>query len=190
MLKPRILILAGTQDAGSPVSRLAGAALREIAFLDAEAVMVSLADYTLPLREPGLAQPAPPSLRQLRGLIGSAEAVLVVTGAALASVPAAIQNLFEWLAAEDAGLFHAGTGRIFAIAAIAGTEAEAAAAGEHLRSILTAGLGASLVGERFALSASEAFDERDRISEPRRALALQQLIGHLLRSAPAAAPNA
>lgn len=177
MHQARILLLAGSNSAGSASSRLAGAFSRELAFLDAAPTHISLADYPLPLHDPDMPAEAPPlNAVRLRGLFKTHHAAFIVTPEVNGSIPALLKNALDWLADGTENRNRPASGRIFAIGGVSLDGTGARIALDHLRSVLAEGFAATILGRGLALAhADTAFDDKGRLEDPRQAAALQAL---------------
>ncbi len=190
MAPPRILVLAGSTSPASPASRLAAALVRELVFLDAEATLIALADYPLPLFDAdadGAASPG--AVQKLRGLVASHGAVFLATPSLAGGMPAVMRNVLEWLRPPGARARGA-PAPLFALAAVAEDDASALAALGDLERTVARGFGATLVGGGLAIGrAGLAFDARGRLDDPHLAAALQALARELVHASRRLAPD-
>lgn len=177
---PRILVIAGSTLADSPTGRLAGALVRELAFLDAEPTLISLADYVLPLFDPEQAAAPPVAVIRLRELLRSHHGTFLVASAHAGGLPALVRNLIEWLAIDPPS-----TGNAPAVALATAAEDDWGAGGAlaELQAAVTRNLGAGIVGGLPVGRAALAFDARGRIDDPRLAARLQRLVRDLVDAA-------
>ncbi len=190
MAPPRILLLAGSTAPASPASRLAAAFARELAFLDAEATLIALADYPLPLFDadgPDASGGGP--VQKLRGLMAGHDAVFLVTPSLAGGMPALMRNLLEWLRLPG-GRARSAIAPLFGLAAVADDETSAAAALGDLERTVARGFGATIVGGGLAVGrASLAFDVRGRLDDPHLAAALQALARELAHASRRLTPD-
>lgn len=97
MIAPRILVLSGSDRAGSFNKKLAWAAMKTLAQLEAEVTMIALADYPLPLlgqdadRNRGMSDNA----AKLAGMIAAHDALFLATPEYNASIPPLLKNAID-----------------------------------------------------------------------------------------------
>ena len=189
-MAPRILLLAGSTAPSSPASRLAAAFARELVFLDAEATLIALADYKLPLYDADDADsPGAGAVQKLRGLIAGHDAVFLVTPSLAGGMPALLRNLIEWLR-PPGGRARTAAAPLFALAAVADDETSASAALGDLERAVARGFGATIIGGGLAVGrAGLAFDIRGRLDDPHLAAALQALARELVHASRRLAPD-
>jgi len=95
---PKVLVLSGSDRAGSRNKKLAQAAMKTLAQMEAEVTMIALADFPLPLlgqdgdRERGL----PDNAVKLAGMIAAHDALFVASPEYNASIPPALKNALDW----------------------------------------------------------------------------------------------
>lgn len=186
MAPPRILIIAGSTVADASVCRLAAAFQRDIAFLDAEATLIALEDYPLPLYGMRRDDTVPETAERLRRLARTHAALFVASPSLLGGVPAILRNLLEWLSEP---LEPRRAAPLFALAATADEETGAGATLADLERIIGRGFGATLIGGGLALGrAALSFDAKGRLDEPA-AAALQALARETVLAAARLAPD-
>lgn len=168
----KILVIPGSLRTGSFNARLAALAAKELALLDVQVSLISLADYPLPIYDGDLeAKSGPPDAAyDLKRMIASHHGVLIVTPEYNSSVPPLLKNAIDWATRardRNEALGQAFRDRAFAIAAASGGKFGGLRALMALRQILALGCGATVVPKQMALSfADQAFDEMDRLKEP------------------------
>ncbi|MCX5477811.1 NAD(P)H-dependent oxidoreductase [Kaistia geumhonensis] len=174
MAPPRILLLAGSTAPASPASRLAAAFAREIVFLDAEATLLSLADYSMPLRDADGTASVPDAAAKLGGMLRAHSAVFIATPSLFGGMPALLCNALEWLAAVHGRPKNGAP--LFALAAASDDETGALSALGDLERFVARGFSATLVGGGLAIGrAGLAFDAKGRLDDPQLSARLQAL---------------
>ena len=187
MAPPRILLFAGSTTPAAPASRLAAAFQRELVFLDAEATLIALADYPLPLHDASMSSPLPETAEKLRRLARGHAALFIASPTVLGGVPALLRNVIEWLRADSAATRAA---PLVALSATADDEASAGATLSDLERIMGRGFGATLIGGGLALGrAALSFDAKGRLDDPAAAAALQALARETVLAAARLAPE-
>lgn len=184
MPQARILVFAGSTTPASAASRLAAAFARELAFLDADVTLISLADYSLPLHDPDAPRASLPiGVSKLRSLVKGHHAAFVATPQVNGSVPALLKNAVDWLDEEELP-FRPLSGRIFALGSVSIDGSGGTLALAHLRAMLSDGLGATIVGRGLSVGdAEEIFDDKGRLDDPRLTTAMQALARELVFAA-------
>ena len=185
----RILVVPGSTRAGSHNTRLAAVAMKEFALAGVDVSRISLADFALPIYDADLEAQSgvPKAALDLKRLIGTHQGVLIVSPEYNASVPALLKNAIDWVSRvrerneAPLAVFH---DRAFAIAAASETKFGGTRALIALRQILTLGCGANVIPRQLALSAADhAFDDDDRLKDPRDAEALRAMVRQLIDAA-------
>jgi chromate reductase, NAD(P)H dehydrogenase (quinone) len=182
----RILVIPGSTRVGSFNTRLAAAAARECALAGADVTRIALSDYPLPLYDADLEAQSgvPRPALDLKRQIGAHHGVLMVTPEYNASVPPLLANAIDWVSrVRDRGAppLQVFQDRAFGIAAASDGQFGGLRALIALRQILTLGCGAAVVARQLAVSAaSHAFDDDDRLKEPRDAEGLRALVRQLI----------
>jgi chromate reductase, NAD(P)H dehydrogenase (quinone) len=185
----RILVIPGSARVGSLNTRLAAAAALECALAGADVTRIALSDYPLPLYDADLEAQSgvPKPALDLRRQIGAHHGVLLVTPEYNASVPPLLVNAIDWVSrVRDRGAppLQVFQDRAFAIAAASDGQFGGMRALIALRQMLTLGCGATVVARQLAVSAaSQAFDDDDRLKEPRDAEGLRALVRQLIDAA-------
>lgn len=186
MSAPKILVLPGSNRAGSHNAKLAALAAKELTLLDADVTRVSLIDYPLPLYDADLeARSGPPaSALRLKQMIMAHHGVFIASPEYAASVTPLLKNAIDWVSrVRERGdpLFAAFKGRVFAIASATSEPTGGQHALMALRQILELGCGALVIPEQVAIqNADHAFDAMDNISETRVANLLRAQLSRLV----------
>ena len=182
----RILVIPGSTRVGSFNTRLAAAAVRECALAGADVTRIALSDYPLPLYDADLEAQSgvPKPALDLQRQIGAHHGVLMVTPEYNASVPPLLTNAIDWVSrVRDRGAppLQVFQDRAYGIAAASDGHFGGLRALIALRQMLTLGCGATVVARQLAVSAaSQAFDDDDRLKEPRDAEGLRALVRQLI----------
>ena len=168
----KILVIPGSLRTGSFNARLAAVVVRELALLDVEVTLISLADYPLPIYDGDLEAKSgvPANAVNLKRMIGAHHGVFIVSPEYNSSVPPLLKNAIDWTTrVRDRGetfgqVFRE---RAFAIGAASDGKFGGLRVLMALRQILALGCGATVIPKQMALSfADHAFDDMDRLKEP------------------------
>jgi NAD(P)H-dependent FMN reductase len=119
MAQSRILVFAGSIRTGALSQRLAAAAIKELALLDAEPSLISLADYPMPIYDGDLEahEGAPENARRLRRMLLAHRGVFIATPEYNASIPPLLKNTLDWVSRAKEPQADPFRGRFFAIGA-------------------------------------------------------------------------
>ena len=147
---PKLLILSAADPAG-PEAALAEIASRELAGLNADVTRLSLSDYPLPLMAAGEMQPLPENAVRLARHIAMHDGLLLISGERNASLPAAVKNMIDWIAAAPGRVL---AGPTVVLATLTGEKSGQTAIGDHLRTILAA-VGADDIAGTFVFRGAE-----------------------------------
>lgn len=185
----KILVIPGSVRTGSLNARLAAAIVKELALADVDVTQICLGDFPLPIYDGDveLASGLPKVAVDLKRMIGAHHGVVIVSPEYNSSVPPLLKNAIDWVSRvrerneAPCQVFH---GRAFAL----GSASERKAGGLHglmaLRQVLTLGCGAHVIANQIALSfADRAFDDMDRLKEPRDADMLRAGVRQLIDAA-------
>lgn len=175
----RILVFAGSARSGSLNKKLARAAAAAVRAAAAEATLVDLADYPMPLYDGDLEarEGVPASARKLKDLFIAHQGLLIVSPENNASVSALLKNTLDWISRQDgsesglipyqgkvAGLAGASPGALGGLRGLT-----------HLRAILQT-LNVLVLSEQLALGrAHEAFNENGSLKDAKQQAALAAL---------------
>jgi NAD(P)H-dependent FMN reductase len=163
-LIPRILILPGSAESGSPTLRLAGEATRLLAMTDVALTTANLADYPLPILDGAPPGAMPENARLLAGRFALQDAVLVIAPEVHAGIAPLLKNAIDWIAAAGATLPPQATPPfrrvVVGLAGLAPAEGGTGAGLRHLREVLTA-LGAEIVTAECRITAGETLFDAD-----------------------------
>lgn len=166
----RIVTFAGSIRTGSYSASLAALAAKELALLNAEPILLSLADYPMPIYDGDLEaeEGVPVAARQLREQLAGADGVFVVTPEYNAAVPPLLKNAIDWVSRVKAEGRDAFKGPVYAIGSTSPGGLGGYRASMMLRQILMLGLNTLVLPEQMMVaSASRAFDETGGLKEER-----------------------
>jgi NAD(P)H-dependent FMN reductase len=185
----KILVIPGSLRTGSFNARLAAAAVKELALLDVEVTLISLADYPLPIYDGDLEAKSgvPANAVNLKRMIGAHHGVLIVSPEYNSSVPPLLKNAIDWVTRvrdRDESFGQVFRERAFALAAASDGKFGGLRVLMALRQILALGCGATVIPKQVALSfADQAFDEMDRLRHPADASLLKATLRQLIATA-------
>jgi chromate reductase, NAD(P)H dehydrogenase (quinone) len=189
MSVPKILVISASLRAGSPISRLAALAAKEIALAEAEVTRISLEDYPLPLFDADAAvEHGPPhSAVQLQRMLAGHQGVFIASPEYSASVTPLLKNAIDWLSRSRGGgepdyaVFRQ---RVFAIGSASRGPDGGLRGLIALRQILELGCGALVIPEQVSVgNAGEAFDEMENLKDENSSAALRVLARRLIELA-------
>lgn len=185
----KILVIPGSLRTGSFNARLAAVAAKELALLDVDVTLISLADYPLPIYDGDLEAKSgvPANAVNLKRMIGSHHGVFIVTPEYNSSVPPLLKNAIDWTTRvrdRNETFGQVFRERAFAIAAASDGKFGGLRVLMALRQILALGCGATVIPKQMALSfADRAFDEMDRFNDPNDAEMLRGTLRQLIDTA-------
>ena len=185
----KILVIPGSLRTGSFNARLAAVAAKELALLDVQVTLISLADYPLPIYDGDLEAKSgvPANAFNLKRMISAHHGVLIITPEYNSSVPPLLKNAIDWATrARDRNEIYAQAfrDRAFAIGAASEEKFGGLRVLMALRQILALGCGASVIPKQVALSfADQAFDEMDRLKDSSDAEMLRGTLRQLVEAA-------
>jgi NAD(P)H-dependent FMN reductase len=175
----RILVFAGSARAGSLNKKLARAAASAVRAAGAEATLIDLADYPMPLYDGDLEarEGVPAGARKLKDLFIAHQGLLIASPENNASVSALLKNTLDWISRQDgseSGLvpYH---GKVAALAGASPGALGGLRGLTHLRAILQT-LTVLVLSEQVALGrAHEAFNEDGSLKDAKQQAALAAL---------------
>jgi NAD(P)H-dependent FMN reductase len=185
----KILVIPGSLRTGSLNARLAAAAVKELALLDVDVTLISLADFPLPIYDGDLEVKSgvPANAVNLKRMIGAHHGVLIVSPEYNSSVPPLLKNAIDWVTRvreRDETFGQVFRERAFAIAAASDGKFGGLRVLMALRQILALGCGATVIPRQVTLSfADQAFDEMDRLRHPADADLLKATLRQLIATA-------
>ncbi|ADH91294.1 NADPH-dependent FMN reductase [Ancylobacter novellus DSM 506] len=186
MRAPRIVVFAGSIRTGSYSARLAALAARELALMECEPVLLSLADYPLPIydadleAESGVPEPA----RQLRDQLASADGVFIATPEYNAGFPPLLKNAIDWASRVRGGEGDAFKGPVYAIGSTSPGGLGGYRASMMLRQTLALGLNVLVLAEQVMVAgAANAFTEDGDFKDERALERLRAVMSTLIEQA-------
>jgi NAD(P)H-dependent FMN reductase len=171
MASPKILVLPGSNRAGSHNVKLAALAAKELALIDVDVTRISLADYPLPLYEGDFEvnSGAPANALKLKQMIMAHQGVFIASPEYSASVTPTLKNAIDWVSrVRERGdpSYAAFKGRVFAISSASPGRSGGLLSLMALRQILELGCGTLVIPEQVAIPhADHAFDGMDNIAD-------------------------
>ncbi len=175
----RILVFAGSARAGSLNKKLARVAAAAVRAAGAEATLIDLGDYPMPLYDGDLEarEGVPAGARKLKDLFIAHQGLLIASPENNASVSALLKNTLDWISRQDGG--ESGLipyrGKVAALAGASPGALGGLRGLTHLRAILQT-LSVLVLSEQIALGrAHEAFNEDDSLKDAKQQAALTAL---------------
>ena len=185
----KILVIPGSLRTGSFNARLAAVVVKELALLDVDVTLISLADYPLPIYDGDLEVKSgvPANAVNLKRMIGAHHGVFIVSPEYNSSVPPLLKNAIDWVTRvrdRNETFGQVFRERAFAIGAASDGKFGGLRVLMALRQILALGCGATVIPKQMALSfAGQAFDDMDRLKDPADAELLRGTLCQLIAAA-------
>ena len=180
----KILVFAGSIRTGALSGKLARLAAKEIALLDTEVTLISLADYPLPIYDGDLEveKGVPENALKLARQIAAHQGVFIATPEYNHSLPPLLKNTIDWVSRPKVASEVSFRGRIYGTGSTSDGPIGGARALGDLRRVLATAWGAVVVPEKVEVSeAQSAFDEAGHLKDPRPAAALRRVCESLVR---------
>ncbi len=184
---PRILVFAGSAREASLNKKLARVAAKALVENGAEATLIDLRDFPMPIYEGDLEarEGMPKEALRLRELFVSHKAFLIVSPENNGSIPSLLKNTIDWMSRDTDGRSglepFQGKG-IGLMAASPGAFGGVMGLG-HLRQSLTK-LFAHVIPDQFPLpKADHAFNEGGALTQPWQQKAVQTVVKRLIETA-------
>lgn len=186
--RPRLLCLSGSSRGQSLNGRLAGLVARELALRDADAHLISLADYPMPIYDGDVeaGDGVPDAARKLRELLLHHQGVFIASPEYNHSLAPLLKNAIDWVSRIEPDDGSASPWRrcVFAIGAATPGPYAGIRGLAHLRQVLEGGLGAYVLAEEVAVADAEsAFDARGGLIDGRAAARVERLCDRLIDEA-------
>ncbi|QIB33829.1 NADPH-dependent FMN reductase [Ancylobacter pratisalsi] len=185
MRAPKILTFAGSIRTGSYSASLAALAAKELSLLECEPVLISLADYPMPIYDGDLeAEQGPPeAAKKLRDQMINADGVFISTPEYNAAVPPLLKNAIDW-ASRVKGEGDAFRKPVFCIGSTSPGGLGGYRASMMLRQVLALGLGALVLAEQVMVAgAAQAFAENGDLKDERAQERLRATLRTLIEQA-------
>ncbi len=183
MTHPKIIIIPGSIRTGSHNTRLGGVIAKQLNELGADAQLITLADYPMPIlnQDDESESGVPENARQLAALIGQHQGVILVNPEYNGSFSGLMKNTLDWLS-RDVGL-KVYQNRVFALAASSPGMLGGIRVLSHARDNLVS-VGADMITQQLAVGgATNAFNDDDTLNNERAAGLLQSLCERLIERA-------
>lgn len=179
-----VLCFAGANRAASYNKQLARAAHASLVTAGAEATLLDLRDYPLPLYDGDLeaAEGVPENALRLKALFKAHQALLIAAPEYNSSITPLLKNTLDWISREHQG--ESGrvpyAGKVAALVAASTGNLGGLRGLFHVRQILTT-LGVLVLPDQLALGkAHEAFDDTGRLQDARQQAALENIAQKLV----------
>ena len=185
----KILVIAGSIRAGSFNARLAAAATKELALMDAEVTRISLADYPMPIYDGDLETKSgqPDNALKLKRHFMAHQGIFIVSPEYNASITPLLKNTLDWISRVREGgepPLAAYKNRVFALGGASQGPWGGMRSHMALRQVLEIGCGALVIPEYITVrEATTAFDERDALHDERSAKLLKSVLERLVLAA-------
>lgn len=182
MRAPRIVTFAGSIRTGSFSASLAALAAKELALMECEPVLLSLADYPMPIYDGDLEaeEGVPEAARRLRDQLARADGVFIVTPEYNAGLPPLLKNAIDWVS-RVRGEGDAFGGPAWAIGCTSPGALGGYRASQMLRQSLALGLNCLVLGEQAMVAgASQAFDEAGNFKDDKQTARLRGVLKKLI----------
>ena len=180
----RILVFSGSARSGSHNKQLASAAAQALQTAGADATLIDLADFPMPIYNADLEakEGVPASARELKALFVAHNALLISSPENNASVTALLKNTLDWVSRPD--VVHDGRipyrNKVAALVAASPGAIGGLRGLVHLRAILQT-LGVLVLSEQFALSrAHEAFAADGKLIDAKHQVTLDGMAKRLV----------
>lgn len=186
MAAPKILVIPGSLRSKSHNARLAALAAKELMLADANVTRISLADYPLPIYDADLAAKSGPPFNalKLKQLVSAHRGVFFASPEYNASITPLLKNAIDWVSVvRERGepQLAAYQNRVFALGGCSPGRSGAMQSLIALRQVLAVGCRALVIPQQLTVpNAAEAFDEEDRLKDPRLAEQLKTVVRQLL----------
>jgi chromate reductase len=182
----KILVFAGSIRTGALSGKLAAHVARELALLNAEVTLISLADYEMPIyngddeKEKGV----PENAKKLRKMMLAHQGIYIATPEYNASMSPLLKNTIDWVSRAKEPADNPYKKCTFALGATSDGRFGGYRCLYHLRQSLELGLGALVIPEQVAIAgADSAFDERGALKDERNTKILKNQLEKLIAMA-------
>lgn len=184
----RILILNGSNRAGSFSGKLADAAMAEILRQEGEVTRIHLGDYPLPLMDEDLESEKgiPDNAVKLARLFAAHDGIYIATPEYNSSLPPLLKNVIDWVSRvshDGDRVLKPYPGKVVAIGSSSSGHFAGVRAIIHLRAVLSH-VGMLVIPEQVSVpNAEAAFDRLGRLSEEKAQQNLERSIKSLMNHA-------
>ena len=185
----KILVIAGSIRTGSFNARLAAAATKELALLEADVTRLSLADYPMPIYDGDfeVQYGQPENALKLKRHFMAHQGIFIVSPEYNASVTPLLKNTLAWISrVREAGEppLAAYKNRVFGLGGASPGPWGGMRSHMALRQVLEIGCGALVIPEYITVrDAAAAFDDMDALRDERSAKQLKSVLEKLIAAA-------
>lgn len=187
--RPRILLFSGSIRAQSYNAKLAALVAKTVALRDAEATLISLGDYSMPIYDGDLEAESgvPEAAKRLHALITSHQGVFIASPEYNNSFTPLLKNTIDWVSRirpESDRAPRPFKGRVYALGGASPGYYGGIRSLMHFRQVLELGLGATVIPEQVAVpSAATAFGEDGSLTGERPRALLDAMVQRLIDEA-------
>lgn len=185
----RILVFAGSIRTGAYSAQAAGAAMKVLASLGAEATRISLADYPLPIMNQDLekSEGIPENAMRLGRMIDAQDGLLIATPEYNASIPPLLKNAIDWVSRitrdSNGKPLKPFDGKVAALCSSSNGKYGGVRALNHLRPVCM-NVGLEVITPQCAISAAKtAFDSDGTIADERTRKQMEKTCARLIEHA-------
>lgn len=185
----KILIIPGSFRKGSVNTKLANTIGRQVEADGANATVISLADYPMPLYDGDLEaeKGIPENAKKLATLMNAHQGVVFVCPEFNASITPLLKNTMDWLSRDIGRKPYAD--RVFALASCSPGGLGGIRGLSHMRDVLVNVGGETLVTQLCVGPAASSFDDDGNLTNDRHIGLLQKMSETLIRRASSITPN-
>lgn len=188
MPEARVLVFGGSIRTGSLSAKLAAVAAKELALLDADVSLASLADYPMPIYNGDIEanEGIPENVQKFARLVAAHNGLFITTPEYNHSLPPLLKNTIDWLsrAKTERAIGTSLKGKVYGIGSTSNGMLGGARALIDLRKVLATALSAFVVPEQVSVSvAGRAFDDHGNLIEDAPARLVQTVSKRLVETA-------
>jgi NAD(P)H-dependent FMN reductase len=182
-MSAKILVFSGSSRTGSLNGKLAALVARKLTAAGAQAKLISLADYPLPLVDATGFGKAPQQAHDLRGLIDEHQGLFIASPEYNAGYAPALKNALDWASVAKPGAPASGlAGKVVALGGASPGALGAYRGLTQMRTVLELGFGALVIPEMVSVPhADKAFGEDGEIGDARASGFLDAALARLLK---------
>jgi NAD(P)H-dependent FMN reductase len=184
MTTPRILVFAGSARSASLNKRLAAVAARAVQAAGAQATLLDLRDYELPLYDGDLEQRGlPPKLAELKALFKAHHGLLLACPEYNGSITPLLKNTLDWVSRPAPGEkpLECYEGKVAGLVAASAGALGGLRGLVHVRAIL-GGIRVLVVPEQAAIGgANKAFDEQGELVDEKQRASVSAVANAVVR---------
>lgn len=183
---PKILVIPGSNRAGSFNVKLAAVAAKELAILGADVTRISLSDYSMPLYDDDLKtqKGIPENVYKLGEMIKAHDGIFIASPEYNSSISPLVKNTIDWVSVlkeKNGTEFKPFNDMIVALGAASPGNFGGVRGLNHLRTILVS-VGCQVISEQTVMPrAKNVFDDSGNIIEERTLKSLNRTCQALIR---------